>query len=160
MSALASQATHEEDPADPTGQTVLPYVVKIDPPDGRLINEVNSLVSIHSFRSRSTRPKDGSSLCRRTRCARAPRRGAECMGVEGLAFRSLGLRVPSRGLLWAAGGSRVAERRDMGRCRRGGALHAEIWGEEPRDAGSEEPCSAQDSDRFCLGEGRLTQSIL
>ena len=38
MSALASQATHEEDPADPTGQTVLPYVVKIDPPEGRLIS--------------------------------------------------------------------------------------------------------------------------
>mmetsp|Transcript_23089 Transcript_23089/g.75065 ORF Transcript_23089/g.75065 Transcript_23089/m.75065 type:complete len:339 (-) Transcript_23089:346-1362(-) len=32
------QATHEEDPADPTGQTVLPYVVKIDPPEGRLIS--------------------------------------------------------------------------------------------------------------------------
>ncbi|EOD34103.1 hypothetical protein EMIHUDRAFT_228723 [Emiliania huxleyi CCMP1516] len=30
-------ATHEEDPADPTGQTVLPYV-KIDPPEGRLIS--------------------------------------------------------------------------------------------------------------------------
>ena len=55
--ALASQATHEEDPADPTGQTVLPYVVKIDPPDGRLINEVNSLVRpfIHSGQDRPAR---------------------------------------------------------------------------------------------------------
>ena len=29
------QALNEEDPQDPTGQTKLPYVVKLDPPIGR-----------------------------------------------------------------------------------------------------------------------------
>ena len=32
------QALDESDPSDPTGKTVLPYVVKIDPPIGRLIS--------------------------------------------------------------------------------------------------------------------------
>ncbi len=32
------QSIDEEDPADPTGQTKLAYVVKIDPPNGRLIS--------------------------------------------------------------------------------------------------------------------------
>ena len=32
------QALNEEDPSDPTGQTNLPYVVKIDPPDSRLVS--------------------------------------------------------------------------------------------------------------------------
>ena len=32
------QALNEEDPSDPTGQTVLAYVVKIDPPDSRLVS--------------------------------------------------------------------------------------------------------------------------
>uniref|UniRef100_A0A7S0L8U5 Uncharacterized protein n=1 Tax=Coccolithus braarudii TaxID=221442 RepID=A0A7S0L8U5_9EUKA len=32
------QSLNEEDPSDPTGQNVLPYVVKIDPPNGRLIS--------------------------------------------------------------------------------------------------------------------------
>lgn len=32
------QAIDEDDPADPTGQSVLPYVVKVDPPNSRLIS--------------------------------------------------------------------------------------------------------------------------
>jgi len=32
------QALNEEDPSDPTGQSVLPYVVKIDPPNSRLVS--------------------------------------------------------------------------------------------------------------------------
>lgn len=32
------QALNEDDPSDPTGQNRLPYVVKIDPPDSRLIS--------------------------------------------------------------------------------------------------------------------------
>lgn len=32
------QALDEDDPSDPTGQTKLPYVVKLDPPVGRLIS--------------------------------------------------------------------------------------------------------------------------
>jgi hypothetical protein len=31
------QAINEDDPGDPTGQTMLPYVVKIDPPNSRLV---------------------------------------------------------------------------------------------------------------------------
>ena len=36
--AGAIQAVNEDDPADPTGQNKLPYVVKIDPPNGRLVS--------------------------------------------------------------------------------------------------------------------------
>lgn len=36
--AGAVQALNEDDASDPTGQTVLPYVVKIDPPDSRLVS--------------------------------------------------------------------------------------------------------------------------
>ena len=32
------QALHEPDPSDPTGQVRFPYVVKIDPPNGRLVS--------------------------------------------------------------------------------------------------------------------------
>jgi hypothetical protein len=32
------QALNEEDPSDPTGRSCLPYVVKIDPPDSRLVS--------------------------------------------------------------------------------------------------------------------------
>mmetsp|Transcript_26252 Transcript_26252/g.56664 ORF Transcript_26252/g.56664 Transcript_26252/m.56664 type:complete len:349 (-) Transcript_26252:418-1464(-) len=37
-SAGSVQALNEEDPSDATGQTILPYVVKIDPPDSRLVS--------------------------------------------------------------------------------------------------------------------------
>ena len=52
------QALNEDDPSDPTGLRPLPYVVKIDPPDGRLINEVNSLV-VHSFIQVKIDPPEG-----------------------------------------------------------------------------------------------------
>ena len=46
------QSVKEDDPEDPTGQTKLPYVVKIDPPNGRLISV----------------PKDNYSVCRTEVC--------------------------------------------------------------------------------------------
>ena len=46
------QALDEDDPNDPTGQTVLPYVVKIDPPNSRLVSV----------------PKDSSDLVRPEVC--------------------------------------------------------------------------------------------
>ena len=32
------QALNEEDPSDPSGETLLAYVVKVDPPDSRLVS--------------------------------------------------------------------------------------------------------------------------
>jgi len=46
------QSLDEEDPSDPTGQTVLPYVVKLDPPVGRLISV----------------PMDDNNVCRAEVC--------------------------------------------------------------------------------------------
>jgi hypothetical protein len=46
------QSLDEDDPSDPTGQTKLPYVVKIDPPIGRLISV----------------PYDENSICRAEVC--------------------------------------------------------------------------------------------
>ena len=52
-------SVNEEDPADPTGQAKLPYVVKIDPPTSRLVSV----------------PKDDYDLCR-AECCFGQRAGA------------------------------------------------------------------------------------
>jgi len=46
------QSLDEDDPQDPTGQTILPYVVKLDPPVGRMISV----------------PKDSNEVCRAEVC--------------------------------------------------------------------------------------------